>query len=222
MSLAPLYLHDGSTSRSQTLFSDGEDFVTNLTSEFKTKFDKFVEHKSINTDQQIFDYILGILSSNTYRKKYVSLLKIDFPRVPIPNEKKLFTKVSTLGGRLSRLQLLEESIPASERPKYFGSKDAVVGKIWHDEEVVWIDSGLNGNEAGTSGFTGVTKEVFEFEIGGYQVCEKWFKDRRGRSLSADEISHAREMLSSIARIISTQSEIDQLIDQFGGFPGAFI
>ncbi|WP_375144074.1 type ISP restriction/modification enzyme [Bradyrhizobium sp. Ash2021] len=27
----------------------------------------------------------------------------------------------------------------------------------------------------------------DFHIGGYQVCEKWLKDRRGRTLSKDDI-----------------------------------
>lgn len=221
MSLAPLYLHDGSTSRSQTLFSDGEEFVTNLKPEFLGTLTKLVDVKKGSIDQQIFDYIFGILSSKNYRKRYESLLKIDFPRVPIPREKVLFAEISRLGGILSRLQLLEENIPLAEQPKYFGSKDAVVSKVSHDEDCIWIDSGTRGIE-GTSGFAGVTEEVFSFEIGGYQVCEKWFKDRRGRSLAASEILHVRKMLCSISRMISTQLAIDDAIDSNGGFPRAFI
>jgi predicted helicase len=222
MSLAPLYLHDGSTSRSQTLFSDGEEFVTNLKPEFASVFKEFVDKTKANIDQQIFDYIVGVLSSRTYRKRYESLLKIDYPRVPIPKDKSLFVSISILGGLLSRLQLLEEKIPLNEQPKFFGSKDAMVGKVVHDEDGIWIDSASRGIENGTSGFAGVTEEVFNFEIGGYQVCEKWFKDRRGRSLSPVEIIHARKMLGSISRMISAQGEIDKVIDSHGGFPGAFI
>jgi predicted helicase len=221
MSLAPLYLHDGSTSRSQTLFFENEEIATNLKPEFIGLFNKFVDKKKGAIDQQIFDYIVGILSSKTFRKRYESLLKIDFPRVPIPRDKILFAKISELGGSLSRLQLLEENIPLAEQPKFFGSKDALINKISLDEDGIWIDSGSRGNDSGTSGFAGVTEEVFNFEIGGYQVCEKWFKDRRGRKLSAIEILHARKMLGSISRMISSQSEIDKEIANFGGFPGAF-
>ena len=222
MSLAPLYLHDGSTSRSQTLFSDGEEFVTNLKPEFANIFSGFVDKKKASIDQQIFDYMVGVLGSKAFRKRYESLLKIDYPRIPIPKDKNLFTKISILGGVLSRLQLLEEKIPLVEQPKFFGSKDAVVSKVSHDEDGIWIDSGSRGVENATSGFAGVTEEVFNFEIGGYQVCDKWFKDRRGRSLSPTEILHARKMLGSISRMILTQSEIDKVIESHGGFPGAFI
>lgn len=222
MSLAPLYLHEGSTSRSQTLFSDGEKFVTNLKPKFVSMLDKFVDGKKVNSDQQIFNYIVGILGSKTYRKRYESLLKIDFPRVPIPKNKSLFAKISILGGVLSRLQLLEEKIPLAEQPKFFGVKDAVVGRISHGDDAIWLDAVPRGLNSGTSGFSGVSEKIFKFEIGGYQVCEKWFKDRRGRSLTPDEIIHARKMLSSISRMISTQSEIDRIIEGQGGFPNAFL
>ena len=39
------------------------------------------------------------------------------------------------------------------------------------------------------GFRGVPELVWNFHIGGYQVCEKWLKDRKGRTLSADENLH---------------------------------
>ena len=32
------------------------------------------------------------------------------------------------------------------------------------------------------GFRGVSEAVWNFHIGSYQVCEKWLKDRRGRTL----------------------------------------
>jgi hypothetical protein len=42
-------------------------------------------------------------------------------------------------------------------------------------------------------FEGVRPEVWEFHIGGYQVCEKWLKDRRGRKLSFDDIRHYQKV-----------------------------
>ena len=33
------------------------------------------------------------------------------------------------------------------------------------------------------------KAVWEFHVGGYPVCEKWLKDRKGRKLSCDDIQH---------------------------------
>jgi hypothetical protein len=36
---------------------------------------------------------------------------------------------------------------------------------------------------GRIGFKGVREDVWNFHVGGYQVCEKRLKDRKGRSLS---------------------------------------
>jgi hypothetical protein len=220
--LAPLYLHDSSTSKSHTLFSDTDGIVSNLHPKFAQLFESFARKRHSNSDQEIFDYIVGVLGSVAYCNRYASLLKIDFPRVPIPKANALFAKVSVLGSRLISLQLLEEKIALTEQPKYFGSKEVVVGKVAHIDDVLWIDSSAKDPEVGTSGFSGVSEDVFRFELGGYQICEKWFKDRRGKSLSQVERDHARKMLASISKIIAIQVEIDELIEGHGGFPEAFV
>ena len=220
--LAPLFLHDSPTSKSHTLFSNADEIVSNLRPEFVNLFEAFAKKGHSNSDQEIFNYIVGILGSVAYRNRYASLLKIDFPRVPIPKVDTLFAKVSALGGRLIALQLLEEKIPLTMQPKYIGSKEVVVGKVTHTEDVLWIDSGAKDPKNRGSGFAGVSEDVFRFELGGYQICEKWFKDRRGRSLSQTEIGHARIMLASISKIIAIKAEIDQNVEEHGGFPDAFI
>ena len=49
----------------------------------------------------------------------------------------------------------------------------------YSNQTVWLD------KAQTTGFAGVPENVWEFHIGGYQVCEKRLKDRKGRTLSKD-------------------------------------
>jgi hypothetical protein len=60
----------------------------------------------------------------------------------------------------------------------------------------------------------------EFHIG-YQVCEKWLKDRKGRTLSADDINHYHRIVVALSETIRLMSEIDQVIASHGGWPGAF-
>ena len=48
------------------------------------------------------------------------------------------------------------------------------------------------------GFGGVRKEVWEFHVGGYQVCEKWLKDRKGRTLSKDDIEHYHKIVVALS------------------------
>ena len=38
----------------------------------------------------------------------------------------------------------------------------------------------------------VPPEVWDFHIGGYQVCEKWLRDRRGRALTYEDLEQAHD------------------------------
>lgn len=62
------------------------------------------------------------------------------------------------------------------------------------------------------------RDVWEFHIGGYQVCEKRLKDRKGRTLSYDDILHYQEILVTLNETIRLMLEIDQTIDSNGGWP----
>ncbi len=81
--------------------------------------------------------------------------------------------------------------------------------------------GVCGLRSGTIGFRGVPEEVWNFHIGGYQVCEKWLKDRKGRTLSKDDIAHYQKIVVALAETIRLMREIDEVIDRHGGWPAAF-
>jgi hypothetical protein len=59
-------------------------------------------------------------------------------------------------------------------------------------------------------FEGIPLQVWKFMIGGYQVCKKWLKDRKGRTLSNAEILHYLKVVTAISKTIEIQSEIDEL------------
>jgi hypothetical protein len=60
-------------------------------------------------------------------------------------------------------------------------------------------------------FEGVSPQIWEFHIGGYQVCEKWLKDRKGRTLSSDDIDHYQKIIVAISETIRLMREIDEII-----------
>jgi hypothetical protein len=72
------------------------------------------------------------------------------------------------------------------------------------------------------GFKGLPEEVWNFHIGGYQVYEKWLKDRRGRRLPKDDINHYHRIVVALKETIRLMSEIDKVIEKYGGWPGAFV
>lgn len=63
--------------------------------------------------------------------------------------------------------------------------------------------------------------MWGFHIGGYQVCEKWLKDRKGRPLSKDDIIHYNKIVVALSETIRLMKKVDEVIDEHGGWPGSF-
>jgi len=59
-------------------------------------------------------------------------------------------------------------------------------------------------------FDGVPKEAWEYRIGGYQVYQKWLKDRKGRILPLEEIKHYCNIVTAIRKTIEIQESIDDI------------
>jgi type ISP restriction-modification system protein len=71
---------------------------------------------------------------------------------------------------------------------------------------------------GTQYFGGVPPEVWEFHVGGYQVCHKWLKDRKGRALSYEDIRHYQHIVAALTETISLMEQIDSVIEEYEGWP----
>jgi phage repressor protein C with HTH and peptisase S24 domain len=156
-----------------------------------------------------------VFHSPGYRSRYAELLKIDFPRLPLTGNLELFRALARLGKELVTLHLLES--PKLNHPitEYLGGRAPEVEKVSWSKNTVWLD------KAQTTGFKRVREEVWNFHIGGYQVCEKWLKDRKGRKLSKDDIGHYQKIVVALSETISLMKQIDEVIEKYGGWPGAF-
>lgn len=82
-------------------------------------------------------------------------------------------------------------------------------------DTVWLD------KKQTVGFQGVPEAVWNFHIGGYQVCNKWLKDRKGRTLSDEDLTHYQEVMVALNETIRLMAEIYEVIEAHGGWPNAF-
>jgi hypothetical protein len=67
-------------------------------------------------------------------------------------------------------------------------------------------------------FEGVPQKVWNFHVGGYQVCQKWLKDRKGRTLTFEDIQHYQRVVSALAEAIELMGQIDVAIEEHGGWP----
>ncbi len=172
--------------------------------------------------EDIFAYCYCILHSPTYRKRYAEFLKTDFPRVSLPGEIELFRKLSKLGHQLVELHLLERHPELTTT--LVGSAEFQVEKVSYSDETVWLD------RAKTQGFRGVPPAVWNFHIGGYQVCAKWLKDRQAKGgktprpglvLSKDDLNHYQRIVAALTGTIRVMSDIDEVIESSGGWPTVF-
>jgi len=100
------------------------------------------------------------------------------------------------------LHLLESSALDPPIAKFQGIGENRIEKLKYDqkESRIYLNKDLY--------FEGVEEEVWEYLIGGYQVCNKWLKDRKGRILSLDEIKHYCKVVTAIKRTIEIQKSID--------------
>ena len=154
--------------------------------------------------EQIFHYIYALLYSNAYRKKYAEFLKTDFPRVPFTKDYKLFNKLAEKGEELVELHLLKSKKLVKPIAKCEGSGDLRVDKVTYDQNKARVH--INPEKW----FAGIPPEVWEYHIGGYQVSEKWLKDRKGKELSSEEVAHYARVVTAIAETITIQRFLDDL------------
>jgi len=175
----------------------------------------------------IFDYIYAILHSPTYRERYKEFLKIDFPRLPYPQDAEQFWSFAGLGSILRRLHLMEgvepqeglanfpipgsnqienlEYIPPtpSNSPSFDGF--GLLNSCMEDDSVggrVYINN--------RQYFDHVPPEAWNFYIGGYQPAQKWLKDRKGRILSYDDIRHYQRIIVALLGTFETMNAIDAI------------
>ncbi len=171
----------------------------------------------INTfgPEDIFAYIYAILHAPSYRSRYAELLRMDFPRIPFPSNAAFFKKILPLGEKLISLHVMEKT--GSVLPNFPIAGGNMVDGIRYEEATstdgtgrVWINK--------SQFFEGVESNAWEFQIGGYQVCAKWLKDRKGLILNFDDLEHYRRIVAAISETIELMDAIDVIIEEFGGWP----
>lgn len=198
------------------LYSDDDSKIPNLNQEI---WDKINETVCKTEPEEILDYIYAVLHSPTYREKYKEFLKIDFPRVPYPKNKTTFNKLVKLGTELRGLHLLESpkvnqfitTFPQMgsdevEKPLYKPINVRVenirpqqtkkkIGNVWINDEQY---------------FGNVPEIAWNFYIGGYQPAQKWLKDRKGRTLTNEEIEHYQKIIVALTETDRIMKEIDKI------------
>ena len=217
--LAPLFLKDESL-----LASGSSGRSSNLSEAWLSGLDSMGISSADMNPELSLSYIYAVVHSSQYRELYAERLKEDFARIPPPNPRML-RLLSPLGSELVSLHTMDSPKLDDFITTYSGSKNPEVGRVDWAGGAVWLDSVATKKSQvatrGTTCFRGVPEAVWDFHIGGYQVCKKWLKDRKGRTLSKDDIAHYQRIVVAIAETIRLMAEIDEVIEAHGGWPRAF-
>ena len=216
----PVYIYTTREDIGGTLFATGE--VTrepNLSPEFIAAVEEKLGLKFVPDGkgdlatafgpEDILHYAYAVFHSPTYRERYAEFLKIDFPRLPLTSDRALFKALAEKGEDLVSLHLMESPklsqlitsfpVPGSnevERVRYVEPREETRGRVYINK---------------TQYFEGIEPEVWEFQIGGYQVLNKWLKDRKGRKLSFDDLFHYQKIVVALKETMRLMGEIDELI-----------
>ena len=159
--------------------------------------------------EDIFHYMYAVFHSPTYRERYAEFLKIDFPRLPLTSDLGLFRALAEKGEDLVALHLMGSPELDHGTPKFHGTDSNEVEKVRYAEPAQGRPGLVYINKA--QYFEGVEPKVWAFHIGGYQVLEKWLKDRKGRTLSYDDVTHYGKIVVALKETIRLMGEIDKVI-----------
>jgi hypothetical protein len=224
----PLYIYPNREAEKQTKLKTHEDSRRpNLSAEFVKQFAESVglqfipdgrgDLKKNFGPEDLFHFIYAIFQSPSYRKRYAEFLNIDFPRVPVLDQQDLFVKLCRIGSKLVAFHTMRQN----------GDWDVLFDVPGSNliEQIAYAppnkEAGIRGGRVYINAeqyFEGISPAVWQMRIGGYQVCEKWLKDRKGRTLTYEDIEHYQRTVSALAETRSLMAQIDALIADHGGWP----
>ncbi len=233
--LCPLYIYPSNGQKHLTTKSRHANFDHSFIDEITGKLDlQWVDDgKGDLTEtigpEDVFHYMYALVYSPTYRSRYDELLKIDFPRIPIISNRDLFGSLAQFGAQLIDLHLLRIDAGNSVAGNGGAAILRSVGKQGVSfpisgsslvEKVVYIPP--QSDQLGevrintTQKFVGVDAETWAMKVGGYQPLDKWLKDRKGRILSSDDITHYLRMVIALRetrRIMDAIAEVLITVDE---------
>jgi hypothetical protein len=184
--------------------------------------------------EDVLHYMYGVLHSPNYRKRYAESLKMDFPRVPLTSDVELFRALAQKGAELLALHLLEsptvrqhvtrypirgDNVVETGHPRYLapGEPEPGTGKpLRHGR--VYISKDISKTGKTGQYIEGIPPEVWGFQVGGYQVCDKWLKARRGSALTNSDLEHYESVVVAIKETMRLMTEIDEVTAAHGGWP----
>ena len=182
------------------VYTDNGECLPNINEEV---FDNFQRIAGNATPISIFDYIYAVILCPTYREKYKEFLKIDFPRVPYPNDADQFLRLAEKGKQLRELHTMENVSTWKTGITFPIPGTNIIDSLSFTEKRVYINK--------EQYFGNVSELAWSYYVGGHQPAQKWLKDRRGRTLDYKDILHYGHIIYALEETDRIMKEIDQIL-----------
>lgn len=182
-------------------------------------------------------YVVAVLQSPSYRARYIAFLRGDFPRVPVPLDGRFFADLVQLGRRIMPDLLAEGPVRPAEPsfpvagtnvvaagfPVYVapGERDRIVGTTATVGRV-YVNRGGRRNGIAAQYFEPIAPATWEYMVGGYQVAQRWLRDRRGKELAASELRSYITIVGALADLVAADLAVDEAVEANGGWQLAFL
>ncbi len=205
----PLYIYNGGMGRQPNLCQRFVRFVAKRLNLVWTADGRGDGSTAFGPEDLLY-YMYAFLHSPNYRTRYLSALKVDFPRIPVTSRPALFWRLVALGDRLAQLHLMRQH-----------GRDLPGFPVLGMNRVDTIRSRLRGGKLWINKrqyFSDFKEEVWRFMQCGYRPLDKWLKERKNKVLSVRDIYHFRRMHGAIAATMQLMQQIDEVFSEHGGWP----
>jgi len=191
----PLWIYEGD----EGLF--GASKKSNIKTEVEQTIEK--QYKSKDLTESIFYYIYALLHCPKYREGFAEQLQIDYPKIPFTVNFKLFKTLSDIGKTLVELHLLTAKELSKPLIKFNGKGNNKVSEI----DFKKTDEQLHINA--TQYFSGISKEMWEWEVGKNKPIQRWIKNAKDKELGLNETIEFGKICSAIKLTFDKQAEVDE-------------
>ena len=154
----------------------------------------------IPSPEDLLDYIYGVLWSPSYRLQNAERMQVGFPRVPVIASDQEFSRIAALGRQLRLVHLMKSDLLDTFATTYPMAGSDIVETIVYTSEKVYINDDQY--------FGKVPEIAWNTYVGGYQPARKWLNERKGRSLSDDELTHYQRLIAALV-------ETDRIMNEIG-------
>lgn len=190
--VAPLWLYEDSASGDvgaeaartpnlQRAFAD--DFARRLGTVYATTHPPARESSDAIGPADIFHYAYAAFHSTDYRRRFDDELRVDFPRIPLPQGRLQFDRRRDLGRQLVRVHLAGAHCSGA----FHTPQESLAPRL--DQ---------------------LPRDVRDWRVGGYAVLSRWLRQRRGLLCGPDDQSAFAHLVATVAQSVRLIREIDAL------------